>query len=244
MARRRRTTREAELPLELDPEPRGQKMVCASWAAASYANAAQQQLQDGEQPENEFPVREACVYLCMTSPLNEDVRHTKKDYLGLSHNVFQAWQKHFGGADIDVWPVLVVGGFSRDAGKARALATAFVRLWLDPRKPVPASRALKQVAEHRNAGERLTLREWQEAFDGEAEPVCPAGSCWGERVHTLALLLQHPMWHERFLRVYCFHPSFGQCLERAATRARRVAHGFRKPARDAVSYFTFYNPHE
>lgn len=243
---RRKSQAPAALGAILPKRPVGQQLPIVSVSATRYAHDAALESRDTSRELNGFPRDEPCVYLCMKTDTSR-ANGPKKDFLGLAANdLVGDW------ADLDMyeekghiltWPVVVIGGFSRDPGKGLLLATAFYHMWKTPAVEVWAD-GLKWAAtvrDHRD-GDALSLKHLH--AEVVRDWTTCSTECWGERVHTLAVLLSYPLWRKSYLRVYCFHPSFGDCLARARERAERTAARFPElypPTESRVSLFAFYD---
>lgn len=223
----------------------GRQWPIASLSATRYAHAAARDVNEGTARDLQgFPLHEPGVYLVMqTAPSNA---RKKTDWLGLSkEDMRAAWdQLSVGDAGAKAWPALTVGGFSRNPHKGLVLATAFFHMWKAPHADLyPLGNAWEEKVKTHRYGDALSLKHLNTEFK-KGGAVCDETDCWGERVHTLALLLEYPLWKAAFLRVYCFHPSFQHCFDRARARAQSTVARFPElypPADTHVSFFTFYD---
>jgi hypothetical protein len=178
----------------------------------------------------DFPVSRPCCYLVM----REETRGKRTDYIGMSTRVLKRWQDHQthkkrGSKDLSnrsgaslLWPVAVVTGFSSDRGKAKKYALLFESMWQKPGKRIDPN--------DKTVGWDVRQRKWSDPDTGKIKPldardglerlrarrVCPDPSqCWGDTVHTIAVLLRHPLWRPLKLTLYIFHPSFALCYNHA-----------------------------
>jgi predicted GIY-YIG superfamily endonuclease len=178
----------------------------------------------------DFPVSQPCCYLLM----REETRGKRTDYVGMSTQVLKRWQDHQthprrGSKDLRnrsgaslLWPVAVVTGFSSVRTKAKKYALLFESMWQKPGKRIDPN--------DKTVGWDVRQRKWSDPDTGKIKPldardglerlrarrVCPDPSqCWGDTVHTIAVLLRHPLWRPLKLTLYIFHPSFALCYNHA-----------------------------